>query len=83
VSQEGYVNLLPFVRGEGGYLRGYSGGCQHLGPTPVLLTTFGTFLKIRKTGTAEPGQEKVHEIPGIPSQVMRPIKTWREAESGD
>ena len=30
VSQGGYVNLLPFVRGGDGYPRGYSGGCQHV-----------------------------------------------------
>jgi len=50
VSQGGYVNLLPFVRGEGGYLGGYSGGCQQGVPaimhSPVIDDRRAAFLKI-------------------------------------
>jgi hypothetical protein len=39
--------------------------------------------RIRKGGTPEPDQKKIYETLNIPSQVMKPIKTWQEVEHSD
>jgi transposase len=51
--------------------------------TIVLPTPNGMVLKIRKGGAPEPEHKKIYEILKIPSQVMKPIKTWHEVEHSD
>lgn len=55
----------------------------HQVATIVLPTNNGMVLRIRKGGTPEPDQKKIYEILRIPSQVMKPIKTWHEAAHSD
>jgi transposase len=50
----------------------------HQVATIVLPTSNGMVLRIRKGGTPEPEQRKIYEILKIPSQVMKPIKTWHD-----
>jgi transposase len=51
--------------------------------TIVLPTDNGMVLRIRKGCTPEPDQNKIYEILRIPSQVMKPIKTWHQVEHSD
>lgn len=46
--------------------------------TIVLPTSNGMVLRIRKGGTPEPEHKKIYEVLGIPSQIIKPIKTWHE-----
>jgi transposase len=55
----------------------------HQVATIVLPTSNGMVLRIRKGGTPEPEHKRIYEILNIPSQVMKPIKTWHEAENSD
>jgi len=55
----------------------------HQVATIVLPTSDGMVLRIRKGGTPEPNQKKIYGILKIPSQVMKPIKTWHEVEHSD
>jgi transposase len=55
----------------------------HQVATIVLPTSNGMVLKIRKGGTPEPEQKKIYEVLKIPSQVIKPIKTWHEVEHSD
>jgi len=55
----------------------------HQVATIVLPTSNGMVLRIRKGGTPEPEQKKLYEILNIPSQVIKPIKTWHELEHSD
>jgi len=55
----------------------------HQVATIVLPTSNGMVLKIRKGGTPEPEQKKIYEVLGIPSQVIKPIKTWERVENSD
>ncbi len=55
----------------------------HQVATIVLPTSDGMLLKIRKGGTPEPEQKKIYEVLGIPSQVIKPIKTWERVENSD
>ena len=55
----------------------------HQVATIVLPTSNGMVLKVRKGGTPEPEQRKIYEILKIPSQVIKPIKTWHEMEHSD
>ena len=55
----------------------------HQVATIVLPTSDGMVLRIRKGGTPEPDQKKIYGILKIPSQVMKPIKTWHEVEHSD
>ena len=55
----------------------------HQVATIVLPTNNGMVLRIRKGGTPEPDQKKIYEILKIPCQVMKPIKTWYEAQYSD
>ena len=55
----------------------------HQVATIVLPTSDGIVLRIRKGGTPEPDQKKIYGILKIPSQVMKPIKTWHEVEHSD
>jgi len=50
----------------------------HQVATIVLPTNNGMVLKIRKGGTPEPEHKEIYRILKIPSQVMKPIKTWHE-----
>ncbi len=55
----------------------------HQVATIVLPTSNGMVLRIRKGGTPEPEQKKIYEVLKIPSQVIKPIKTWHEVENSD
>jgi len=55
----------------------------HQVATIVLPTNNGMILRIRKGGTPEPDQRKIYKILRIPSEVMKPIKTWHEVEHSD
>ena len=55
----------------------------HQVATIVLPTSDGRVLRIRKAGIPEPDQRKTYEILGIPSQVIKPIKSWHEAGHSD
>ena len=55
----------------------------HQVATIVLPTSNEKVLRIRKGGTPEPDQKKIYEILKIPSQVMKPIKTWHKMEHSD
>jgi transposase len=55
----------------------------HQVATIVLPTSNGVVLRIRKGGTPEPEQKKIYEVLKIPSQVIKPIKTWHEMENSD
>jgi len=55
----------------------------HQVATIVLPTPNGMVLKIRKGGTPEPEQRKIYEILKIPSQIIKPIKTWHKMEHSD
>ena len=48
--------------------------------TVVLPTEDGRVLKIRKGGSPEPVHREIYETLRIPLEVMKPIKTWHEAE---
>ena len=51
--------------------------------TIVLPTNNGMVLRIRKGGTPEPEHKEIYRILKMPSQVIKPIKTWHEAEHSD
>lgn len=55
----------------------------HQVATIVLPTSSGMVLRIRKGSTLEPEHKKIYEILKIPSQVIKPIKTWHEVEHSD
>ena len=55
----------------------------HQVATIVLPTSNGMVLKIRKGGTPEPEQKRIYEILRIPSQIIKPVKTWHEMEHSD
>jgi transposase len=55
----------------------------HQVATIVLPTHNGMVLRIRKGGTPEPEQKEIYEILRIPSEVMKPVKTWHEAAHSD
>lgn len=55
----------------------------HQVATIVLPTSNGMVLKIRKGGTPEPEHKKIYEVLKIPSQVIKPIKTWEQVENSD
>jgi len=51
--------------------------------TIVLPTNNGMVLRIRKGGTPEPEHKEIYRILKMPSQVIKPIKTWHQAEHSD
>jgi transposase len=55
----------------------------HQVATIVLPTSNGMVLKIRKGGTPEPEQKRIYEILRVPSQVIKPVKTWHEMQYSD
>ena len=46
--------------------------------TIVLPTTSGATLRIRRASTPEPEHLEIYRLLGLPSEVMRPKKTWSE-----
>jgi transposase len=50
----------------------------HQVATVVLPTQNGTVLKIRKGSTPEPQHRDIYKILHIPSEVMKPVKTWQQ-----
>ncbi len=56
----------------------------HQVATVVLPTQNRMVLRIRKGSTAEPLQRYIYRILQIPSEVMKPLKTWyRENQNSD
>jgi len=50
----------------------------HQVATVVLPTRNGTVLKIRKGSTPEPQHTDIYKVLRIPSEVMKPVKTWHQ-----
>ena len=56
----------------------------HQVATVVLPTQNGVVLRIRKGSTPEPQHRDIYKVLGIPSEVMKPVKTWhRETTHSD
>jgi len=56
----------------------------HQVATVVLPTQNGMVLRIRKGSTPEPQHRDIYKVLQIPSEVMRPVKTWhRETTNSD
>ena len=52
--------------------------------TVVLPTQNGMVLKIRKASTPEPQHRDIYRVLQIPSEIMKPVKTWqRETKNSD
>ncbi len=51
--------------------------------TVILPAEDGRVLKIRKAGKLGPIHRQIYETLHIPLRVMKPIKTWQEAENSD
>jgi len=51
----------------------------HQVATVILPTTSGEILKIRKGANAEPEHLEIYKSLKIPSQVMKPVKTWHSS----
>jgi len=51
----------------------------HQVATVILPTTSGEILKIRKGVNAEPKHLEIYKNLSIPSEVMKPIKTWHSS----
>ena len=47
--------------------------------TVVLPASNGDVLKIRRASTPEPRHKEIYETLHIPSEIMRPVKTWLRA----
>jgi transposase len=60
---------------------------QHLSThrvaTIVLPTTSGRVLKIRKATTPEPVHRDIYATLRIPTEVMKPVKTWHTPDHSD
>jgi transposase len=50
----------------------------HQVATVVLPTQNGMVLRIRKGSTPEPQHRDIYRVLQIPSEVMRPVKTWHQ-----
>jgi transposase len=56
----------------------------HQVATVVVPTQNGMVLRIRKGSTPEPQHRDIYRVLRIPSEVMRPVKTWyRQATNSD
>jgi len=44
--------------------------------TIVLPTVQDGVLRIRRSATAEPDQRVLYEALGVPTEIIRPVKTW-------
>jgi transposase len=53
----------------------------HQVATVVLPTQNGMVLRIRKGSTPEPQHRDIYRVLRIPSEVMRPVKTWHRKTS--
>lgn len=49
--------------------------------TVVLPTDNGSVLRIRKASTPEPEHKKLYELLGVPTQIIRPKKTWADPDA--
>ena len=47
--------------------------------TVILPTTSGEILQIRPGVNTEPGHLEIYKSLDIPSEVMKPIRTWHTA----
>ena len=56
---------------------------SHRVNTIVLPSTGGMTMKIRKGSTPERAQRELYEQLGVPTRVMRPIKTWVLTEADE
>jgi transposase len=56
----------------------------HQVATLVLPTQNGVVLRIRRGSTPEPQHRDIYKVLGIPSEVLKPVKTWhRESIDSD
>lgn len=56
----------------------------HQVATVVLPTQNGMVLRIRKGSSPEPQHKEIYKVLRVPSEVMKPVKTWhREEENSD
>src|SRR6058998_2227081 len=55
----------------------------HQVATIVLPTTDGRVLKIRKGSIPEPVHRQIYATLHMPSEIMKPIQTWHEANDSD
>jgi transposase len=53
----------------------------HQVSTVALPTNTGSLLKIRKGSTPEPQHTHLYNLLGVPSQIIRPKKTWSEPDT--
>lgn len=53
----------------------------HQVTTVVLPTDDGSVLRIRKGSTPEPQHKEMYNLLGVPSEVMRPKKTWDDTKA--
>src|SRR5271157_1773869 len=49
---------------------------KHQIATIVLPTDQNGILRIRRSGTPEPDQRVLYEALGVPTEIIRPVKTW-------
>jgi transposase len=49
--------------------------------TVALPTSSGAILKIRKATNPEPSHREIYSTLGIPQEVIRPLRTWHEADA--
>jgi hypothetical protein len=52
-------------------------------PTSCPKDHHGRILSIRKATTPEPEHRQIYATPGIPAQVMQPVKTWQVSAGSD
>ncbi len=67
-----FLKLLSFLYGKDTLK-------THQVATVILPTTSGEILKIRKGVNAEPKHLEIYKNLSIPSQVMKPVKTWHSS----
>jgi transposase len=48
--------------------------------TIVLPTDRGGILRLRRCATAEPDHRVLYEALGVPTQIIRPVKTWEKSQ---
>jgi transposase len=53
---------------------------KHQIATIVLPTDQNGILRIRRSGTPEPDQRVLYEALGVPTEIIRPVKTWERSQ---
>jgi hypothetical protein len=52
----------------------------HMFATIVLPTDGGGVLRIRRGATPEPDHRVLYEALGVPTEIIRPVKTWERSQ---